>query len=208
MDPQIADDEELQKFREWWKANGTSILVGIAIGVAALGGYNGWQYYTESRSESAATLFSQLQAAMRENRSETVPGITAELREDYGNSPYAASAALLAAKDAVDQGDNDRARQLLEWVVEATGEQSFQHTARLRLAYLDLQNGDAESALTRLEVDDETGFESQFAELKADANRALGRLEAADTLYAEAIAALPPGSAYIAILEAKQSMVR
>ena len=43
MEPHLAEDEELQKLKTWWKSNGTSIIVGIALGIGAIAGVNGWQ---------------------------------------------------------------------------------------------------------------------------------------------------------------------
>ena len=31
MEPHVAEDEDLEKLKSWWKTNGTSILVGIAL---------------------------------------------------------------------------------------------------------------------------------------------------------------------------------
>ena len=35
---QIAEDDDAEKLREWWKKNGMGIIAGIALGVLGVGG--------------------------------------------------------------------------------------------------------------------------------------------------------------------------
>lgn len=205
MEPHVAEDEDLEKLKSWWKTNGTSILVGIALGLGGLGGYNGWVFYTESQAESASNLFSQFRVAVNDEKPESAALLAGELREDYAGSPYTASAQLILARDQFQAGDATAARDSLNWVISNADDISLKHTARLRLAYIELAEGNGQKALDLLSTDSVEGFTSQYAELKADAHASLGEIEKARAKYDEAINSLPAGSAYMDILKAKQA---
>ena len=38
----VAEDDDTQKLRAWWKKNGMGMVAGVAIGVAGVGGFKGW----------------------------------------------------------------------------------------------------------------------------------------------------------------------
>jgi predicted negative regulator of RcsB-dependent stress response len=205
VEPQIAEDEELQKVREWWKTNGTAILVGIGIGIAALAGFNGFKLYTESQSESASTLFSQFQSAISEEKLDKANALAEDLKLNYDSSPYTASALLISAAEDFRSENVDLARQKYAWVIANQEDGAMLHTARLRMAYIEIDTGNAEAALVLLDVENTGGYGSQYAELKADAHKHSGNNDEAAKWYAEAITALPAGSAYTEILQAKQA---
>ena len=208
MEPHVAEDEELQKFREWWKANGVSLLVGIGLGLAALGGFNGWKWYTEVQAESASTLFSNFQQAASADNLQLASDLLDELKDDYSGSPYTLSASVILASREFDATNTDQAKTHLQWVLDNSEEGAIRHTARLRMAYLELDAGNTDAAMSLLQVEEEGGFASQYAELKADAQVRAGNREEAAKLYAEAITALPRGSAYLEVLQAKQASSR
>ncbi len=205
MEPHLAEDEELQKIKEWWKNNGSSILIGIGVGIAAIVGINGWKSYTEGRSESASLIYSQLQTAVSLEQKDQAVLFASELRNDFSASAYAFGGALLAAGVAYRGNDVETAREMLQWVLDSETESSLQHTARLRLAYIEIGTGNYNRALELLETDNTSGFESSYAELKADAQLASGNGELAHDLYGEAIASLPGNSGYGHILRAKKN---
>ena len=42
----VAEDDDAQRLRVWWKKNGMGIVAGVAIGILGVGGFTGWQVYT------------------------------------------------------------------------------------------------------------------------------------------------------------------
>ncbi len=61
---QIARDPELERARAWWQEHGRPIVAGVVIGLSAVGGFNYWQYYKETRAESASVLFERLRGVI------------------------------------------------------------------------------------------------------------------------------------------------
>lgn len=205
MDPHLAQDEDLQKLKDWWSKNGSSIIVGIAAGLAAIVGVNGWNWYTANRAETASALYYQVRQSVAEQNPDKARELTRELRGDFAATPYAASAALLAAGATYETGDGEGAREMLQWALANAPDVNFEHTARIRLAYLELWEGNEERAIELATVDDPGRYVSHYAEIRAEAQRAAGRSNEALAAYDEAIAALSPGSSYAGVLAAKRN---
>lgn len=205
MDPHLAEDEELAKLKEWWRKNGMSIIVGIAVGLGAIVGINGWNLYTSNRAETASALFFQLRQHIDNDDANAAAGLADELQSDFSATPYAANGALLTAAALYDAGDIEGARERLGWVLDQSEDPNLQHTARLRLAYLELGEGNPSRALELATVDEPGAFASHYAEIRADAHRLDGSDAAAASAYDDAIAALPAGSGYANVLRAKRN---
>jgi len=125
------------------------------------------------------------------------------LREEYGGLDYAAQAALLVARLAVERGDLAAARGHLRWVADHAAKPATGHAARVRLGRLLLAEGDVDGAAAAATVADEGGFASHYAELRGDIFVARENFTAARAAYQRALAALPLGSAYRDLLELK-----
>jgi predicted negative regulator of RcsB-dependent stress response len=207
VDPHIAEDEELHKLKEWWKRNGTSIIVGIVVGLSAIVGVNGWDWYSTRRAETASALYFQLRNSIAQGNLPTSLELARELRDDFKATPYAANGALMTAAVTFAQGDTETARELLEWVLANPGDDNIAHTARLRLAYLELSTGNHARALELASVPDVGTYGSHYAELRADAHVLAGDSGKALSAYDEAIAGLSPLSDHVAILTAKRNSV-
>jgi predicted negative regulator of RcsB-dependent stress response len=205
MEPHLAEDEELQKLKEWWRKNGSSITVGIVLGIVAIVGYNGWNIYTDSRAETASLIFSQLRENAAQQNVAAVGQLANELRSEFDSTPYAASGSLIAAGVYHAQGDLDSARDMLRWVMENGDDANKVHLARLRLAYLEVGEGNSEQALELLRAEDEDGYTSHYAEIRGDALDMAGDATGALQAYEQALASLPPNSGYESVLRAKRN---
>lgn len=126
-----------------------------------------------------------------------------KLREEYGGLDYAAQAALLVARLAVERGDLAAARGHLRWVADNAAKPASGHAARVRLGRLLLAEGDVDGAAAVAAVEDEGGFVSHYAELRGDIFAARENFTEARAAYERALAALPLGSAYRDLLELK-----
>lgn len=207
MEPHLTQDEELQRIRHWWKKNGVSVVAGVGIGVAAIAAVNGWQVYTENRAENASALFDQVRTALRADDLDAARGLADELREDFTATTYATGAALLVAARRHRDGDAEGARELLERTLDSGAGDAAEHAARLRLAALELDAGNHERALELTAADDRQGFESFYAELRAEAHLLGGDAGAARAEFDAALDALAEDSGYRELLEMKRNAV-
>lgn len=205
VEPQFAEDEDLERAKAFWKENGRSIISGIVLGVAAIGGYNGWQYWQKTQGENASTLYENMQDVNITN--EAAASIAKDLKADYGSTPYAASGALLMAKRDVESGALSEAESQLEWVLNNSKDAGLQHVARIRLAMIRLAEGDADGALAVVDqyagAGTEAEFVSRYLELKGDAHAAKGEIDAARDAYGQAQESLPGGALNGSLLKLK-----
>ena len=83
-------------------------------------------------------------------------------------------------------------------------EVAVQHSARLRLGRLLLDQGEAAAALALVNIKDTNGFASEYEELKADAMLAQGDRDSARRAYQAAIEKAPRASSYLKALTMKR----
>ena len=200
IDPRYSEDEQAERLKEWWKKNGTSIVVGVVIGVGAIVGVNLWRNYTQTQAEHASSLFTQLLSS----QAEEVQELGSELLTDYDNTPYAALAALYLAKISYEKGDVDSAEAMLRWILENSKQVSNQHVARLRLARVYLDTDRVSEAEKLMDIRQFDGFESEYKELLGDIAMLKGDAAGARTAYEEALNALPRGSRFSELLALKR----
>jgi predicted negative regulator of RcsB-dependent stress response len=205
VEPQFAEDEDLERAKAFWKENGRSIISGIVLGVLAIGGYNGWQYWQKTQGENASTLYENMQDASITY--EAAAAIAKDLKDDYGATPYATGGALLMAKRNVENGALSEAGSQLEWVLSNSKDIGLQHVARIRLAMIRLAESDADGVLVLVDeyagAGSETEFVSRYLELKGDAHAAKGEIDAARAAYSQAHESLPASALNETLLKLK-----
>jgi predicted negative regulator of RcsB-dependent stress response len=197
-------DDQLANLKAWWKQYGPALIAGVVIGGLLLGGGNYWKQYKTKRAEAASQLYEILLADLQQGKPETLTATATKLIQDYEATPYAGKAALLLARSRFDARDMAGTRQHLEWAMQNATEISVQHSARLRLGRLLLDQGDTEAALALAHVKETDGFASEYEELKGDGLLAKGDRPAARRAYQAAIAALARGSSYAQALSMKR----
>ncbi len=191
MATHIHEQEQVEALKRWWKENGTSVIAGIALGVAGIFGWNAWQNYQNTRSEQASDLYLQLVSALEQGRYELAEGLTKRLTQDFDRTTYADFARLLLAKAALDQGRPEAAKPWLDAILTNSRDEDLKHIARLRLAsvLLALAKPDEGLALlTAAEVGDPGRFAGQYEEVKGDLYLALRQFKAAEAAYRKAVA--------------------
>ncbi len=203
MEPYVTEDEDVRKLKEWWQENRGSLIFGIVLGVTVVVGYNLWTGHIEQRANQASEFFDQMSQAYEEGRIDAARDAGNQLLEGYAATPYAAKAGLLLARLQFAAGDLGAAQTHLQWVIDNSKDTAARHSARLRLARLLSQQGDAEAALGLTQIDDMGAFTSQYQELRGDLLLTKGETAAAHEAYRHAIETLPAGSRYASILQMK-----
>ena len=60
---QYTDDERVEDLKKWWKENGTSIIVGIGLGLIAIFGWQYWGSHRTAQAEQASQAYDAFVAA-------------------------------------------------------------------------------------------------------------------------------------------------
>lgn len=197
-------DDQLASLKNWWKQYGKALIAGVIIGLMLLGGGTYWKQYKNQRAEAAAQIYENLLADLQQNKPDAASAAATKLMQDYDATPYAGKSALLLARLRFDVKDISGARTQLEWAMKNATEISVQHSARLRLARLQLDQGEREAALALVTIQDTNGFASEYEEVKGDILLAKGDRPGARRAYQTAIEKAPRGSAYLQALTMKR----
>ena len=54
------EEEQVQALKNWWNENGKSLLLWIAVALAAVFGWKGWQQQQAVEAENASVLYQNL----------------------------------------------------------------------------------------------------------------------------------------------------
>ena len=197
-------DDQLASLKNWWKQYGKALIAGVVIGLLLLAGGNYWKQYKIKRAETASQIYENLLADLQQGKSDAVSAAATKLMQDYDATPYAGKSALLLARLRFDAKDIAGTRTHLEWAMKNATEVAVQHSARLRLGRLLLDQGETAAVLTLVNIKDTNGFVSEYEELKADALLAQGDRDGARHAYQTAIEKTPRASSYLQALTIKR----
>ena len=217
MADHITEEEQIEALKRWWEENGKQTILGIAL---IVGGYFGWQAWTDQNVEqaSAASLTYQEMIdslagvnpgeTLAEDKQLAVNLLADKLKTEYSDTQYAVYAALTKAKLAVESNDLDAAVNELQWAMDNADEVSGL-IARLRLARVEAARGDLDKALQLVQGVDAGEMKSAFEEAKGDFYLEQGNSAAAYTAYQSAMATEASGDASVrALLELKMGLVQ
>lgn len=204
----VAEDDDAQRLRVWWKKNGMGIVAGVAIGILGVGGFKGWQAYTENRALSASDVFQEMLAYDESGAIERASNSAQILIKDYRATPYGDLAYLMIAKLATQKGDLSNAMEALTNVMTKSKDPAMGQLARLRLSQVKLLAGDLDRAHELATTDDVGGFESEYPEVLGDVLLAQHKYSDAAEAYDRALQALAPASSSRALLTSKRNYAR
>lgn len=186
------EQEQWERVKRWLRENGPWLVAGVVIGLGALAGWRWWEARVERQAQQASLAYQQVLATLATNdRAKALKDIDA-LRSAHAGSPYADQADLLAARVHVDANELGSAVTRLERVMTGADDPQLQRVARVRLARVQIAQGNADAALTTLSAGQSVGFAAIFAELRGDALHVKGDRAAALAAWREAEAAGSP----------------
>ena len=148
------EEEQVEALKAWWRENGKSTVVAIALAVMGVFGWQGWQKQQQADQSTASAIYQNLlTAANGDNGQATLAQIATAnhladtLKADYTGTTYAHFAALYKAKFAVDDNDLNAAAAELQWVLDNGAMDEVRIQARLRLAKVLLAEGQMDEAM-------------------------------------------------------------
>lgn len=199
MEVYSTEEEQVQAIQKWWKDNLFSVIAGVVIGFAVIAGYRYWSDYTQTQSQHASVLYSQILSGDVKDKSE----ISEMLKNKYSGTPYASLAALLQAKDLINTNEIDKAINQLLWAKDNTKDDAVKHIAQTRLARLYLNQNNIAAAEALIQGVKVAGFSATYDEIRGDINLAKKMPVQARENYNLALAALTPGDQRYVIIKMK-----
>lgn len=201
---QIDEHEQGERVRAWLKNNGSSLVMGVALGLGALWGWQWWQGQKLQEQAAATRDFLAFVQANEAGDSEKADAFARSLRESHPTSPYPALVALGQAATQAGQGQSAEALATLDAVPREGLDPGLAELLQLRGARVLMADGKPAEALARLAgLGDDSRFAASVAELRGDAEMAQGRRDAARDAYEAALARLDEASPSRSLVEMK-----
>lgn len=181
------EDDQVEALKKWWHENGKAVIGGAVLGLAIVGGWQGWTRYSDGRAEQASAYYDQFSVSAQGNDVAAATQQAERIFEEFGSSTYAMLTALEMARIEYAEGKSEAAVARLRWVISHASDESLVQLARLRLARLLLDANDLDGALELTSESVTEAFAAEFAALRGDVLRAQGDLKSARIAYQDAL---------------------
>mgnify|MGYP001225362175 CR=1 FL=1 len=199
----IDEYEQGERVRKWLRDNGGSLFGGIAIGLAAIVGFQFHQGRQDAQRIEASRQFESFLTAQEAGQGDQAAGLAASLASNFADTPYPALAALRRGAALVNEGKAEDALKVLEAAVPGTKDAALAQVLMLRAARAELVLGRPDAALARLDAVTFAGYRPIRDELRGDALAAQGKRDEAREAYTAALTATDIASPTRVLLELK-----
>jgi predicted negative regulator of RcsB-dependent stress response len=198
----LEEQEQIDEFKAWWKQYGKMLSTLVLVGIAAFAAYQVWHFMQNKNAVEASTQYQALVITDTKDI-KAIETQSATLIAQFASTPYAARAALFAAKVNYEAKNVAAAKTHLEWAIKNATETSSAALASIQLANILFEEKKYDEALTVLSAPHDMGFEGLFADLKGDVLAAQGKSLEAKAAYALALTKLDPQGRYHVITQRK-----
>ena len=182
--------EQSELVQKWLRENGLSIVVGVAIGLVGIFGWQQWRSHQANHEGEAAQLYQQVQIALASGKPDIATQLVDRLMTDYAKSPYAVFAVSDRARQQVQDKQLDKAEISLEWAEGHAGDPALKSLTQLRVAQVELARDNGAAALATLDLIPANSYQGLAQELRGDVLVKLGRSDDARKAYQSALSAL------------------
>ena len=184
MDPYLTDEERWQQVKDWWKKNGTMLIVGVVIGLVIVYQWRNYQTNKSHKMTSAAISYNVLRGLMyrralsfaakkadADKADEAVVAKAKDIIKNYESTPYSVDASLLLAKVYVEKNNLKSAQTYLEWALQKLSEDNYKYyVVKMRLARVLRDKGEYDSALSQLKIQPPEPMKKYFDFIKGTAH--------------------------------------
>lgn len=198
----LEEQEQLDALKAWWNTHGNNVLLAVTALCVGFAGFQGWKYYQRKQSVEASMQYEAL-AQLDIKDTKQVRGISGQLMDKYSGTPYAARAALMAARANYEAGDAKSAHAQVEWAMTHAKEDAVKSIAQLQLAGLLFDEKKYDEALKTLSDKYDPAYDGLISDLKGDILVAQGKAAEAKKAYTEALANLDEKSKFRRYTEQK-----
>ena len=187
MSDYLSEEEQITALRRWWSENGTSLIVGLVVAMAAVVGWRWYGEYRQTQTEAASALYQKYVEGRASNAD--VADTVATLDTEFPKTSYRVFTLFYRAADAAKAEKYTEAVPLLTEAIASSPDPRLADVARVRLAKVLAQLGEHEKALGTLGDVRGEGFKAATAELKGDILMTKGDVAGARAAYEAAVKA-------------------
>lgn len=186
MEVYESEQEQIEAIKKWWAKNGKMVIAALLIGGSGLFAGLQWKNNVSATRAQASVEYQGMLMAMEAKDVQMAKDLGAKLLGDFAGTSYSTLAALMMAKVYVEEGDLSAASSYLRTAMDQTDMPEMKQVARIRLARLQLAQGNADEAMNTLGKPI-FGFDSVYYELKGDIQLAQGNSDQARASYQRAL---------------------
>ncbi|KPU83460.1 hypothetical protein JI57_01210 [Psychromonas sp. PRT-SC03] len=183
------EEQQVDAIKGWWKQYGNTFIISALIILAALWG---WRFYHSSSAQSEEQVSQQYSDMMikfeAQGKDKNLTDIEAFINTHSDNN-YALLATLSLVKEAVLQKDFNLAKKELQKLQVSDHAKMLNSVINLRLARVEAQLKEYDSALQTLALITEKSFMSQTEQVKGSVYLLQGDLENARLSFKRGIEA-------------------
>ena len=192
IDELLDEHEQSERVREWLRRNGSALILGIALGLAAIGGWQWWQRHQTNRQYEAAANYQAAVDAIKANDKAAAGKVNG-----LPDGMFRTLAQLELAKSQVQANQNEAAITTLRSI--RSEDPALAAIVNQRLARLLIDSRQADAALKLVA----NGDSLATLEVRGDAQMALGQREQARDSYNKALLKAEVGTPQRHVLELK-----
>lgn len=184
------EEQQIEAIKHWWSENGTTVAVGLVLG---LGGIFGWRYYQDSQLEAkadASDAYIEVTEALQAKGLDAADDIQKFIDENK-SSNYASLAAMQLARTQVSENKLDDAMSQLELAKANTKDEALLVIIDYRQARILAAQKKYDEAIAKLDSIKDEAWKGRVLELKGDVALQKGDLDAARSAYTSAQQAAP-----------------
>lgn len=185
MEQYETEEQQVEAIKRFWKENGVALVVGALLG---LGGLLGWRYYNDSQiaaKEQASFAYEKASEELVKGESGFSQAKT--FIDTHSDTGYAMLMALELAQQAIERKDLSEAAKQLEFVAVNADLSAVQAVAQLRLARVQIEQGELDLALSSADKVTDQAFKGQSEEIKGDVYLAQQLFDKARAAYSAAL---------------------
>ncbi len=185
MEQYETEEQQVEAIKRFWKENGLALVMGALLG---LGGLLGWRYYNDSQiAAKEQASFAYEKASEELVKGEAGFSQAKTFIDSHSDTGYALLMALEMAQQAIERKDLTEAAKQLEFVTNNAKLSAVQSVAQLRLARIQIEQGEFELALTSADKVTDQAFKGQSQEIKGDVYQAQQLFDKARAAYSAAM---------------------
>ena len=197
------EHEQSERVRSWLQQNGSSLITGVAMGLALVFGWQWWQGRAGQHHEEASGQYETLSQALDAKDAAKAKVLASQLGEKFADTGYATLASLRQAAFMHESGKDAEALALLRAARTKTTDPGLVEIIDIRIARLLLISGKADEAAKALEKVTAPHYSQIVDELRGDIAIARGQRDEARKDYERALAALDQAAPTRPLLELK-----
>ena len=200
---QIDEYEQGERVRKWLRDNGGSVFGGIALGLAAIAGFQFYQGRQDAQKLEASKQFETFVTAQEAGNVDEAAGLAASLSKNFADTPYPALAALRRSSALLADGKTEDALKALDSAIAGTKDEALAELLKLRAARAELALGRHDAAIARLAGVESAAYAAMREEIRGDALAAQGKRDEARKAFQDALTATDVASPTRVLLELK-----